>query len=128
MDVVCKNGFAFTFNPGACRICPGYCCRGTSGKVWVSLPEIERICSFLQMNVVDFMDRYLWRVENRLSFQERAVADGLECIFFDETERRCSIYQVRPSGCRTYPFWDHFKADPQQVLNECPGIREIKKS
>jgi len=26
------------------------------------------------------------------------------CIFFDEDERKCSIYQNRPFDCRAYPF------------------------
>lgn len=124
MGMMGQEGFSFTFDPDACRGCPGHCCRGVSGTVWVSPVEMERISVFLQMNVVDFMGRYLRRVENRWSLRERVVADGLECVFFDAAKAGCGIYPVRPSGCRSYPFWDHFKVDPRQVIGECPGIRK----
>jgi hypothetical protein len=124
MKTVQKNGFDFVFDPGACETCPGHCCSGTSGKVWVSPREIEQICVFLGVNFVDFAARYLRRVENRFSLQERRVADAFECIFFDGAEKKCSIYGVRPHGCRSYPFWDYFKIHPQQVALECPGIRD----
>jgi len=125
MDAVQKNGFDFVFDPSACETCPGYCCNGSSGNVWVSPQEIEEICLFLNKNFVDFAAKYLRRVENRFSFQERLVEDAFECIFFDGHEKKCSIYGLRPSGCRTYPFWDHFKNHPEQVAGECPGIKII---
>jgi len=122
-----RSGFDFVFDPGACETCPGYCCSGASGNVWVSCQEIEGICLFLQVNFIDFMERYLRRVENRFSLRERVGANGLECIFFDGIEKKCSIYTVRPSGCRTYPFWEHFKTHPEEVVKECPGINERPK-
>jgi len=127
MDTVQKNGFDFIFNPRACETCPGHCCSGTSGNVWVTPQEIEQICLFLHMNFLDFATRYLRRVDNRFSFQERVVTDAFECIFFDGTDKKCSIYALRPSGCRTYPFWDYFKNHPEQVARECPGIKEKKR-
>ena len=123
MDIVQKDGFDFVFDPSACEACTGYCCCGNSGNVWVNPQEVELICLFLKMNFVDFAAKYLRRVENRLSLQERLVGDAFECVFFDGIEKKCSIYGLRPSGCRTYPFWDYFKIHPKQVARECPGIR-----
>ncbi|MDO9042572.1 MAG: YkgJ family cysteine cluster protein [Desulfocapsaceae bacterium] len=122
LDIVQMDGFDFEFNPGACDTCPGACCCGESGQVWVSQQEMNRICEFLQMNCIDFMEKYLRRVGNRFSCKERIAGHGLECIFFQGIERKCAIYSVRPSGCRTYPFWEHFKMFPEQVAKECPGI------
>jgi uncharacterized protein len=47
-----------------------------------------------------------WRLlEERLRAQGRPLpdprADG-GCPFLDESGRRCSVYEDRPSGCRTY--------------------------
>lgn len=126
MDGVQKDGFDFVFDPGACETCSGLCCSGASGNVWVSHQEMVRICSFLQMHFIDFRERYLRRVENRYCLQERIVADAMECIFFDGNQKKCSIYALRPSGCRSYPFWDHFKSHPEQLIKECPGVRGKK--
>ncbi|MBV5305906.1 MAG: YkgJ family cysteine cluster protein [Desulfobulbaceae bacterium] len=128
MDTVQKDGFDFVFDPSACEACAGFCCCGNSGNVWVSPQEVELICLFLKMNFVDFAAKYLRRVGNRFSFQERMVAEAFECIFFDGIEKKCSIYALRPSGCQTYPFWDYFKIHPEQVARECPGIRGRKLS
>lgn len=117
------DGFDFVFDPTCCEACPGNCCCGESGNVWVSQQELACLCEHLQMNRIDFIEKYLRRVGTRFSCKERIAAQGLECIFFQGAERKCSIYALRPSGCRTYPFWDYFKTDPQQLLKECPGVR-----
>ena len=122
LDIIQMDGFDFVFNPGSCDTCPGTCCCGESGQVWVSQQEMNRICEFLQMNCIDFMEKYLRRVGNRFSCKERVAEHGLECIFFQGIDRKCTIYSVRPSGCRTYPFWDYFKTCSEQVGKECPGI------
>ncbi len=125
MESIQKDGFDFGFNPDACETCPGHCCCGESGKVWVHHVEMSRISAFLQIHLIDFMERYLDRSGNRFSCKERVADDGLECIFFQGAERKCSIYPVRPDGCRTYPFWDHFKTCSDQVVRECPGVQRV---
>jgi uncharacterized protein len=122
LDLVRTEGFDFAFNPSACDTCSGFCCCGESGNIWVNRQEMSRICEFLKMNSIDFMEKYLHRVENRFSCKERVGEHGLECIFFRGIEKKCSIYIVRPSGCRTYPFWEHFKNCSDQIVRECPGI------
>lgn len=124
MDLVQRDGFDFVFDPGACEICPGHCCCGESGNVWVDQEEIGRICVFLQIHFIDLLEKYLQRVGNRFSCKERVTEQGLECIFFQGAVKKCSIYAVRPSGCRSYPFWDHFKTHAEQVASECPGIKK----
>jgi len=127
MGSIQQEGFDFWFNPAACRDCPGYCCCGESGKVWVHHVEMNMISAFLQIHLVDFIERYLDRSGNRFSCKERMTEQGLECVFFQGAEKKCSIYSVRPEGCRTYPFWDHFKADASQVVKECPGVQVLRK-
>lgn len=124
MGLVQMDGFYFVFDPSACESCPGHCCCGESGNVWVNQQEIDRICGFLQMHRVDFMERYLRRVENRFSCKEHVIEQGLQCVFFQGAEKKCSIYAVRPSGCRSYPFWDYFKTHGGELVKECPGIKK----
>jgi Fe-S-cluster containining protein len=48
--------------------------------------------------------------------------DNYACIFFDLDKKQCSIYEARPKQCRTFPFWEHFKTNIKEVIDECPAI------
>ncbi len=125
MDGVYRDGFDFVFDPKACEVCPGYCCCGETGHVWVSPLEMEGIRMFLQENPVDFIEKYFFRINGRLSCQERVTEAGLACVFFQGEEKKCAIYAVRPSACRSYPFWSYFKENPDLLLKECPGVKRL---
>ena len=122
VDIIRRDGFDFGFDPSACKDCPGLCCYGDSGNIWVDQQEILQICSLLQINPVDFIRIYLNRIGNRFSIKEVITVSGFECIFFKGPRKKCSIYTVRPFQCRQYPFWGHFKKHKEQVIRECPGI------
>ena len=117
-----KEGFNFAFNPSACESCEGNCCIGESGYIWVTPGEIQNIASFLQLDESIFREKYLRKVRYRYSLKERQVGQSFECEFFDMSQKRCTIYDVRPSQCRTFPFWDYFKEHITEVEKECPGI------
>jgi len=122
-EIIQKEGFDFGFDPSACESCPGYCCHGESGNIWVNHEDILRMCRLLQTNPIDFIPQYFNRINNRLSIKERVGEYGLECVFFDSPQRCCSIYTVRPHQCRTFPFWEHFKRHKDELIRECPGIK-----
>ncbi len=124
MTIIRKQGFDFGFDPVACDECPSYCCCGESGYVWVSQQEFSQICEFLHINPVDCLDRYFQRVGNALSLKERVVEGRFECVFIEGAEKRCSVYEVRPVQCREFPFWNYFKKHKDEVVRECPGIRQ----
>ena len=124
MSITRRAGFDFGFDPTACTVCSGHCCCGAPGKVWVNQQEILEIARVLQINIVDCLQLYCNRVDNRLAVREQFSEHGLACIFFDGPARRCAIYSVRPEQCRRFPFWDHFKKHRDQLVRECPGIRE----
>lgn len=117
-----KEGFNFVFNPHACESCEGNCCIGESGYIWVTPAEIQNIASFLKLNETDFREQHLRKVQYRYSLKERQVGESFECEFFNMAQKRCTIYEVRPSQCRTFPFWDYFKEHIKEVEKECPGI------
>jgi len=122
MGIIRRDGFDFGFDPSTCKKCPGHCCRGESGNIWVNHQEIIQICSLLQTNPVDYIQKYLNRIDNRFSIKERFTEHGFECVFFEGPQKLCSIYAVRPLQCRQYPFWEHFKKHTGHVIKECPGI------
>jgi Fe-S-cluster containining protein len=123
MDIVEKEGFDFKFKPSECDACGGHCCTGESGYIWVKYEEIENIAKFINLSVEDFATIYLRKVKHRYSLIEKEIEEGnFACIFFDASIKRCSIYPVRPLQCRTFPFWEQFKNDKEEVKKECPGI------
>ena len=68
-----------------------------------------------------FAARYLRRVGRGYSLLEKKDKD---CIFY-EPEKGCSVYEVRPSQCRAFPFWPEVVRSPaswEEMQESCPGI------
>jgi Fe-S-cluster containining protein len=128
MPICVKKDFGFSFDPDACGKCPGHCCRGKSGKVWLGGRDVREISRILGLNVINFLDQYADRVNNRLSLKERFARGGYQCILYDEQIRGCSVYEVRPDQCRRFPFWEYFKEHGAEVAGECPGIRMMNSA
>jgi len=114
------DGLAFE-----CIAC-GRCCSGPEeGYVWITPAKIQPAAEFLGLTVREFRKRYCRRVGRRISLIEQANKD---CVFLHtdaDGNKRCAIYAIRPTQCRTWPFW------PINVLNatawaisgmRCPGI------
>ncbi len=122
MDLIAKEDYPYRFDPNVCESCKGRCCVGESGYIWVNPKEIESICEFLHVGFEDFAHKYLTKVRFRYSLKEKIFDDGYACVFFDEQKKQCGIYEVRPSQCRSFPFWNYFKTRVKEVQEECPGI------
>ena len=120
MEIIKKDGFKFGFNPSACEECGGKCCKGESGYIWTNPLEMQKIANFLNISVDEFKKFYLIKVDYKFSIKEKQYEDGYACVFFNDG--KCSIYEVRPNQCRTFPFWDFFKTNISEVKKECPGI------
>lgn len=124
MEKITKDGYGYSFDSSACAECEGACCTGASGYIWVKREEIENISKYLDLTVEDFAKMYLKKVKHRYSLIEKLIAENnYACIFFDESKSRCSIYDVRPTQCRTFPFWEQYKGDDSEVREECPGVK-----
>jgi len=123
LDLITEEGYSYKFAPNACEACGGRCCTGESGYIWINYDEIEKMAAFLGFSVEGFAALYLRKVKHRYSLTEKPLAkDNFACIFFDESKNRCSVYPVRPLQCRTFPFWQQFKNNEDEVRRECPGI------
>ncbi len=121
--MISKDGFCYTFNEEACNGCGGACCIGESGYIWVNFDEIKAIANELNLSIDEFSQKYLLRAKNRYSLKEYYDTElKYACIFFDKTTRRCKIYNVRPTQCKTFPFWKDFKDNIDELIQECPGV------
>ncbi len=110
-----------------CMQC-GRCCSGPSeGYIWVTKPEIEFIADFLKISVGRLRQEYLKHIGLRTTIIEHPGTR--DCIFLNHglhgEQKRCMIYSVRPSQCRTWPFWPENLADPDawnKAAQKCHGI------
>ncbi len=124
-NIIKKESFPYVFNQDACATCAGRCCTGESGYIYVSIKEIEKIASLLNMSVNDFGVEYLFKKDYKYSIKENKVDDSYECVFYDRETNGCKIYEARPSQCITFPFWDYFKTRVDALKQECPGIIDV---
>jgi len=88
-------------------------------------PEIERIAEHLKLTPDEMRRKYLRRVGLRTSIIEDPASR--DCIFLQDRggTKQCVIYSVRPSQCRTWPFWPENLLGPDtwnRAATRCPGI------
>lgn len=112
-----KDGVRFK-----CTGC-GKCCTGAPGYVWVNEEEIEKIAAYLNITKQEFSMRFLRKVNGGYSLVE--YKKNHDCVFLKEN--KCSIYPVRPTQCKTYPYWPfhmHSKENWEAAAKECEGISD----
>ena len=78
----------------------GMCCTGESGTIFVSGRESIRIAEHLGVSTKQFIFDFTYPVEEGHSLKEMRNGD---CVFLNGN--LCGIYSVRPTQCRTFPFW-----------------------
>jgi Fe-S-cluster containining protein len=108
----------------SCRQC-GRCCSGAPGYVWVTEAEAALIAQHCGLGLAEFARTHLRQVGSRRSLLEKA---GGDCDFLERLPdggTRCAIHPVRPTQCRTWPFWKSNLGSPEswrQAARHCPGI------
>jgi Fe-S-cluster containining protein len=106
-----------------CQRC-GACRTGEPGYVWVTNEETRTIAQYLGICVDESAREYLRRPFSHDSLIE--LPDG-RCVFY--TGNLCQICAVRPSQCRTFPFWQTVVASPEsweRCQKACPGVGKGK--
>ncbi|MBI4718428.1 MAG: YkgJ family cysteine cluster protein [Planctomycetes bacterium] len=111
----------------SCTQC-GNCCSGEPGYVWATKEEISRIAAFLGRTDGWLDKQHLRRVGLRYSLTEKPDGD---CVFLKRENGKslCTIYDVRPLQCRTWPFWDENLRTPEAwdaAHVKCPGMNSGK--
>ena len=101
----------------------GACCIGGAGHVVELSPaEPEAIRRYLGLSPRWFRRRYLARDDDG-SLGIRLGHDG-RCPFLGP-DMRCRVYSVRPTQCRTYPWWPELiehKGDWDEETRRCEGM------
>ncbi|MBL0708873.1 MAG: YkgJ family cysteine cluster protein [Sulfurimonas sp.] len=118
-----KEGFNYSFDASACASCEGRCCTGESGYIYVSKDEIQNISKLLSLDEETFVKEYLFKKSYKYSIKEIKYNASYDCIFYQRDTKVCSIYDVRPSQCRTFPFWDYYKTRVDELQEECQGVK-----
>jgi hypothetical protein len=114
-DVWFSDGLRFE-----CTQC-GDCCTGAPGHVWVNQDEIAAMAETLGIPAAEFEEVHVRNVGVRKSLREHENGD---CVLFDATSRRCTVYATRPRQCRTWPFWESNIKSPdtwRDTCQACPG-------
>jgi hypothetical protein len=122
-EIVRHKEFYYAFDKSACQTCKALCCKG-EGYVFLSKADIERISNFLKIDKGQFLKLYTKKVlyDKKISLINLRIAGELRCVFLDN-KNRCEIYDVRPSQCKNFPFWDNLKnKNEMQLAKLCPGI------
>ena len=116
----------------SCTQC-GECCSGTPGYVGFTDEEAVAIAAHLKISVETFMDEYTRDTPHGRSIKDLKFtgSNGHDCVFLDRTSRPgmagCSIYKIRPTQCRTWPFWGS-NLTSRETWNRsgesCPGLNK----
>lgn len=89
-----------------CSKCPGYCC--SYDRIEVSDFDIARLARHFGLSAATARQRFTYRYKTKavdewvLRHRKDTVFKSI-CRFFDQDERRCTIYAARPNVCRRYP-------------------------
>jgi len=112
-----------------CTQC-GNCCTGAPGYVWFDDDEAQEMADFVGVDKREFYQRYTKRKMGKWTLDEvRYERSKYDCVFLERDENgrgKCSIYEVRPTQCRTWPFWASNLASPREWAESakgCPGMK-----
>lgn len=112
-----------------CTQC-GNCCTGAPGYVWFDDDEAQAMADFVGVDKREFYQKYTKRKMGRWTLDEVLYQrKKYDCVFLERDENgrgKCSIYEVRPTQCRTWPFWASNLSSPRewaQSAQGCPGMK-----
>lgn len=107
----------------------GECCSGGEGFVLFNADEAAAIARRLGVPVERFLTEYTHDTEAGRSLREVKTVHGLDCVFLDRAtvpgKAVCSLYEDRPTQCRTFPFWpEHIQSRRswQRLGHACEGV------
>lgn len=105
----------------------GQCCisRGEYGFVFMSKKDRSRMAKVLGLKTAEFTKKYCDNTKGAFHLKEDPARP--ECMFLEKN--RCTVYEGRPTQCRTWPFWPDTmspKAWTKEVSSYCPGVGKGK--
>ena len=112
------EGVSFSCQPDC-----GKCCDQPGGIVFLKPMDAEILAKHHSMSVEEWLERDCDRtIDGRFILKSDDVTDI--CIYL-EGDKKCSVYESRPSQCKAYPFWsENLRSDKSwnNTISFCPGI------
>jgi len=104
----------------------GNCCvsRGGYGYVYLTKADRKAMAKQLGLSATSFTKQYC---EQEAGIWKLKSGPTDDCIFLKD--KRCGVYQGRPTQCRTWPFWPEVlnaKVWSKEVSSFCPGVGKGK--
>lgn len=101
----------------------GKCCtsRGEYGYVYLDLRDRKKMAAHLGLTLKEFTKEYCVKTDGYYHLKDNG--DSPDCLFLKN--KRCTVYEARPSQCRTWPFWPenmNAKSWRKDVAAFCPGV------
>ena len=101
----------------------GKCCvsRGEYGYVFLTTSDRARMAQYLGLTLSAFTRSYCTQVDGNWALREDPAEP--DCPFLQD--HKCTVYEARPTQCRTWPFWPEVmsaRAWSQEVASFCPGV------
>ncbi|MEK8023073.1 MAG: YkgJ family cysteine cluster protein [Candidatus Hydrogenedentota bacterium] len=120
------NGLRFECQPDCHKCClrEGIVALDPGGSGRAS--DSEKMAEHLQMPHSEFRRRHVHHDRVNGSYLEDGAPDHSGCPLW---RNGCSVYPVRPTQCRTYPFWPELIKSPEKWAEEalfCPGMNKGK--
>lgn len=99
----------------------GRCClsRGSYGYVYLTLADRRRLARHLELTTQAFTRRYCKNTDGHFHLRDHTGP----CQFLKG--KGCSVYEARPTQCRTWPFWPenmNARTWNNEVKKYCPGV------
>jgi uncharacterized protein len=111
-----ENGIRFECQ-GSGRCCVSH---GSYGYVYLTKEDRIRLAHAKRLSTMAFTKKYCVQTDGVYHLKD---GDGGQCIFLNE--KRCGVYEGRPTQCRTWPFWPEVmsaKIWNKEVASFCPGV------
>lgn len=104
----------------------GKCCvsHGEYGFVYLTLKDRQNIAKELGLSTRAFTKEYCAKTDGVYHIADKGDPT---CLFLKN--KMCTIYKVRPTQCRTWPFWPETmgaKSWKKDVVKFCPGVNKGK--
>lgn len=100
----------------------GQCCvsRDEYGYVYMTKEDRIRMAQSLDIPTPEFTKEYCIKEDGIYHLKDGQ--DG-RCLFL--VDKKCGVYEGRPTQCRTWPFWPEVmnaKTWKKEVADYCPGV------
>lgn len=99
----------------------GKCCTGSPGYVYLSVQDLDRLAAHFALTPQQFAQQYTRFIDGQYALLDRP--GSYDCQFLKNNQ--CTVYEARPTQCRTFPWWIHHLREPndwEEAAKRCEGI------